>query len=151
MSSFEQEYFQKFKFTPAQISRYIESAVRDLNIAQKDQFIEVKFTYCYQALIKIGMAVLAQKGGVKVRSVMGHHIKILNKLSEILDNPDILTVGNVPHIFDPFFSKKANGTGLGLSITQGIVQEHGGRIKVESTVGKGTNFMIKLPMEITDV
>ncbi len=95
MSSFEQEYFQKFKFTPAQINRYVESAVRDLNIARKDQFREVKFTYCYQALIKIGMAVLAKKGGVKVRGIMGHHVKILNKLSEMLGDPDIFTIGNV--------------------------------------------------------
>ncbi len=95
MSSFEQEFFQKFKFTAAQIDRYVESAIRDLDIAQKDQFREVQFTYCYQALIKIGMAVLAKKGGVKVRSVTGHHVKILLKLSEILGDPDIFTVGNV--------------------------------------------------------
>ena len=94
MSSFEQEYFQKFKFTPAQIDRYVQSAARDLDIARKDQFKEVQFTYCYQALIKIGMAVLAKKDGVKVRSVTGHHVKILNKLSEILGDPDIFTVGN---------------------------------------------------------
>ncbi len=94
MTSFEQEYFQKFKFTPSQINRYVESAMRDFNIAQKDPFAEVRFTYCYQALIKIGIAVLAQKGGVKVRSVTGHHVKILSKLSEILGDPDIFTVGN---------------------------------------------------------
>jgi hypothetical protein len=94
MTSFEDEFFQKFKFTPLQISRYVDSAVRDLAIARDDKFMEVKFTYCYQALIKIGMAVLAKKGGVKVRSVMGHHIKILNKLSEIMGNPDIFTIGN---------------------------------------------------------
>lgn len=94
MISFEDEYFQKFKFTHLQISRYVESAVRDLEIAHKDQFTEVKFTYCYQAFIKIGMAVLAKKGGVRVRSVTGHHIKILNKLSEIVGNPDIFTIGN---------------------------------------------------------
>ena len=94
MTSFEDEYFQKFKFTPLQIVRYVESAVRDLQIAREDKFTEVQFTYCYQALIKIGMAVLAQKGSVKVRSVMGHHIKILNKLSEIMGNPDIFTIGN---------------------------------------------------------
>jgi len=40
------------------------------------------------------MAVLAKKAGVKVRSVMGHHIKILNALSEILGDPDIFTIGN---------------------------------------------------------
>ena len=94
MSFFEREYFQKFKFTAAQIDRYVESAVRDLNIARKDRFREVQFTYCYQALIKIGMAVLAKKGGVKVGSVTGHHVKILNKLSEILGDSDIFTVGN---------------------------------------------------------
>ena len=93
MSSFEQEYFQKFKFTKAQIDRYVESALRDLDIARKDQFREVQFTYCYQSLIKIGMAILAKKG-MKVRSVTGHHVKILNKLSEILDDPDIFTMGN---------------------------------------------------------
>ena len=95
MTSFEQEYFQKFKFTSVQIQRYIDSAVRDLDIAQKDQFAEVKFTYCYQAYIKRGKAVIAKKGGVKVRSVMRHHVKILNKLSELLSDPDILTIGNV--------------------------------------------------------
>lgn len=95
MSSFEREYFQKFKFTATQINRYAESATRDLEIAKKDQFREVQFTYCYQALVKIGMAVLAKKGGVKVRSVMGHHVRILIKLSEILDDPDIFTIGNV--------------------------------------------------------
>ena len=51
-----QEYFQKFKFAPAQIHRYVEAALRDLEIAKKDEFREVKFTYCNQALIKIGMA-----------------------------------------------------------------------------------------------
>ena len=54
---------------------------------------------------------------------------------------------DLPHIFDPFFSKKSNGTGLGLSITQGIVQEHGGGIRVESALGKGTRFVIALPKE----
>ena len=94
MSSFDQEYFQRFKFTAAQIDRYVQSAVRDLDIARKDQFREVQFTYCYQAFIKIGMAVLAKKDGAKVRSVIGHHVKILNKLSDILGDPDIFTVGN---------------------------------------------------------
>ena len=94
MTSFEGEYFQKFKFTSSQITRYVKGAARDLEIARKDQFTEVKFTYCYQALIKIGMAVLAKKGGVRVRSVIGHHVKILSKLSEMMRNPDIFTIGN---------------------------------------------------------
>ena len=51
-------------------------------------------------------------------------------------------------IFDPFFtSKKATkGTGLGLSVSLGIVQRHGGDIRVESEVGKGTVFTVLLPV-----
>lgn len=48
-------------------------------------------------------------------------------------------------IFDPFFTKKDVGTGLGLSITQKIVDQHGGRIQVESKKGEGAVFTVVLP------
>jgi PAS domain S-box-containing protein len=52
-------------------------------------------------------------------------------------------------LFDPFFTTKApgDGTGLGLSVSYGIIQDHKGKIKVESAPGKGTSFYIKLPVE----
>ncbi len=55
---------------------------------------------------------------------------------------------NLRRIFDPFFTSKevGKGTGLGLSVSYGIVQAHGGRISVQSTVGEGTTFHVLLPV-----
>jgi len=52
---------------------------------------------------------------------------------------------NLHKIFNPFFSTRSDGTGLGLSITKNIIEEHGGRIEVESQVNVGTKFIITLP------
>ncbi len=53
---------------------------------------------------------------------------------------------NLDHIFDPFFTSKDEGSGLGLSISHQIIQEHGGYVKVDSKVGKGTTFFINVPV-----
>jgi signal transduction histidine kinase len=50
-------------------------------------------------------------------------------------------------IFQPFYSTKEEGTGLGLSIASRIIHEHGGKIEVNSYEGKGTTFIITLPVK----
>jgi two-component system, NtrC family, sensor kinase len=66
---------------------------------------------------------------------------------DISDTGNGIPEENLKRIFDPFFTTKAigKGTGLGLAVTYGIIQEHGGRIFVDSDSGKGTHFRLKLP------
>lgn len=67
----------------------------------------------------------------------------------IEDTGDGIPPDVMPHIFDPFYTTKGigEGTGLGLSVSKGIVEQHGGIIEVDSTVGAGTTFLIKLPLK----
>ncbi len=65
---------------------------------------------------------------------------------EISDNGKGIAPEFLDHIFDPFFTTKGDsGTGLGLWVSYGIVKNHGGMIRVESSVGAGTAFFITLP------
>ncbi|MFH1044821.1 MAG: ATP-binding protein, partial [Pseudomonadota bacterium] len=68
---------------------------------------------------------------------------------EIADNGKGIPPEVIAKIFDPFFTTKevGKGTGLGLSVSYKIVEQHGGRIDVESRVGAGTRFTVRLPLK----
>jgi len=76
-------------------------------------------------------------------SLNGKHV-----LVEIIDTGPGIPSEHQEHIFEPFFTTKAgnDGTGLGLSISYGIIKSHEGNISVESKEGKGTKFLIELPI-----
>ncbi|MBU0570518.1 MAG: hypothetical protein KJ995_03960 [Candidatus Omnitrophica bacterium] len=93
MINFESQHFQKLTFQEKQISQFLLSARHDLKIAKESDVPDVVFKFSYDALIKLGIMLIARKG-YKVRSKAGHHIKILEKLSQLLKDEDILVLGN---------------------------------------------------------
>jgi PAS domain S-box-containing protein len=77
--------------------------------------------------------------------LLGHAAENREAVIEISDTGYGIREEDIGRIFDPFFTTRPTGTGLGLSITKRIIEEHGGRIEVESTAGKGTLFRIHIP------
>ncbi len=63
----------------------------------------------------------------------------------ITDTGQGIADGDLPHIFEPFFSTKPEGSGIGLALVYRVVEEHGGSIEVRSRVGEGTTFILTLP------
>ena len=64
---------------------------------------------------------------------------------EISDTGPGIEEKDLPFIFNPFYTTKLSGTGLGLAITKRIIEEHKGKIEVDSAPGKGTTFRVFLP------
>lgn len=64
---------------------------------------------------------------------------------EISDNGPGIPEEVKSRIFDPFFTTKSEGTGLGLSVSNSIIEDHGGKISLESEQGQGTTFYVNLP------
>ena len=90
---------------------------------------------------------MEEKGTITIvtRSVREDSVEVV-----VSDTGHGIPQEQIDRIFDPFFTTKAggHGTGLGLSIAYGIVTTHRGTISVESEVGKGTRFTVRLPAAV---
>ncbi|MBU2600097.1 response regulator [bacterium] len=94
-------------------------------------------------LIKNACEILQQKGRLRIKS---------EKIEEFVyisfeDTGPGIPAENIRRIFEPFFTTRGKGTGLGLSICQHLVLAHHGCIEVETELGKGSSFIVKLPYE----
>lgn len=141
------------------LSEMIDSNLVLLRNQYKDR-IDIKKTYdekipniqCYpgqlsQVIMNIlnnAIQAIDGKGTISVKT------KLSGKEAEILisDTGKGIPNDKLDNIFDPFYTTKevGKGTGLGLSISYGIIQEHNGKINVQSELGTGTTFTISLPL-----
>lgn len=95
----------------------------------------------------------AMPDGGTLRIVLNHDAEQGQAVLTVRDTGMGIAVDRLPKIFEPFFSTKQGpdatgkgGTGLGLAICREIIEAHRGRIRVESAVGKGTAFILRLPV-----
>ncbi len=85
-------------------------------------------------------------GRLRVRTLVNGHVEAL-----VSDSGSGIAPEHLKRIYDPFFTTKTKpgdkrGTGLGLSVSYGIIQEHAGKIHVESVIGSGTTFHLEFPL-----
>lgn len=100
-------------------------------------------------IINNSMDVMPDGGILTVKSYLaGRYVAV-----SISDNGKGIRAEILPRIFNPFFTTKdkVSGAGLGLSVSLGIIERHGGKIDVESSVGEGTKFTVRLPIRQAEV
>jgi signal transduction histidine kinase len=95
-----------------------------------------------QGRIEVGVSAERVRPPEGVDSEEGDYFRV-----DVRDDGGGIPAENVQHVFEPFFTTKdvGHGTGLGLSIAYRIVRDHGGWIRVESTLGEGSCFSVYLP------
>jgi two-component system, NtrC family, sensor kinase len=106
-----------------------------------------RLVQCFMALMLNAMDAMNARGLLTVRSQRNPH-RGDEILVEFVDTGIGIRQEDLSKIFEPFFTTKpqGRGTGLGLSVAYGIIEEHRGRIEVESQVGIGTNLKVYLPV-----
>ncbi|MBN2460473.1 MAG: GAF domain-containing protein [Candidatus Cloacimonetes bacterium] len=164
MLSYSKERIPVYQKTSLQdiiddILRLLEKKLQENNIKVEKKYdapmneIEIDPDSIYRALLNlITNAVDALQDRENAVITIGIYFPDQDKVQlEISDNGCGIPVELLNKLFCKFFSTKgAKGTGLGLPVTKKIIEEHKGRITVESSIGKGTTFRIELPRRKTD-
>jgi two-component system cell cycle sensor histidine kinase/response regulator CckA len=123
-------------------------------LANADQLQQVIVNLVTNASHAIGTTFGTTLGTITIAVDSAPHEQVCEENGEefirvrIADTGCGMDAATIEHIFEPFYTTKevGVGTGLGLSVVHGIITDHGGRIEVNSTPGKGTVFSIYLPL-----
>ncbi len=126
------------------------SVILKLQLGENIPDVAVQYIQIDQVILNL------VKNAIEAMSEKSVHQKILIIQSEVIDNQKIkVTItdsGNgvdeeiAKRLFTPFSTSKSNGMGLGLSISEGIIDEHGGKLKLKSSSTKGSVFQFTLPL-----
>src|SRR5712664_1889217 len=133
------KHHERFKWLT--IERQLEKGLPEFQ-ADAERLVQ-----CFMALMLNAMDAMNSRGVLTVRTHRNPQRKD-EIMAEFSDTGTGIRQEDLPKIFEPFFTTKpqGRGTGLGLSVAYGIVEEHRGRIEVESQMGVGTNFKVFLPV-----
>ncbi len=130
------------RFKKLSVETELDPLIGRVPQANSEQLVQV-----FMALLLNAMDAMGEKGTVRLVTRRGPDAAS-GAIAEVVDQGHGIARGELGKIFEPFYTTKpqGQGTGLGLSICYGIVQEHGGRIEVESTLGQGSTFRVILPV-----
>jgi len=120
MISFDPKFFKAMEYARGQIENFLAMAGRYLKIAGQSEFAEVKFQFSYNALIALGICLIAAHG-YKVSSRSGHHVKIIEKLADIMADGAIAKIG---HKMREARNKDLYDGGAGLIMTDKLADEY---------------------------
>jgi signal transduction histidine kinase len=125
--------------------KYKAKVVKEYGSLPEIECLPSQLNQVFMNLLVNAAHAIEGQGTITVRSGAGES----SLWVEISDTGSGIAPDNLQRIFEPFFTTKpvGKGTGLGLSLSYSIVQKHGGRIEVESELGRGTTFRVTLPRE----
>jgi two-component system NtrC family sensor kinase len=118
----------------------------DPEIARVPQANGEQLVQVFMALFLNALDAMGDRGVLTIRTRRGSFAED-GAIAEVVDQGHGIARSELSKIFEPFYTTKApgRGTGLGLAICYGIIQEHGGRIEVDSVLGQGSTFRVILP------
>ncbi len=130
------------RFKKLTVQTELDPLVGRVPNASAEQLVQV-----FMALLLNAMDAMGERGVVRLVTRPGKDAAG-GAIAEVIDQGHGIARSELGKIFEPFYTTKGSGqgTGLGLAICYGIVQEHGGRLEVESSLGQGSTFRVILPV-----